>query len=64
MINLAGIPLIYYSGEEGLNQVLVMELLGPNLDDLHSYCNKKFSLKTTLILADLMVILCYIFIAF
>ena len=50
-IFIAGIPQVYYSGTEGDYNVLVMELLGPNLEELKVYCEGKINLQTTLRLA-------------
>jgi serine/threonine protein kinase len=50
-----GIPGVKWFGSEGDYNVLVIDLLGPSLEDLFNYCGKRFSLKTVLMLADQMI---------
>lgn len=50
-----GIPGVKWFGTEGDYNVLVIDLLGPSLEDLFNFCGKRFSLKTTLMIADQMI---------
>ncbi len=47
-----GIPQVRWFGQECDFYVLVHDLLGPSLEDLLNYCDRQFSLKTILLVAD------------
>jgi len=47
-----GVVNIHWYGNEGKYNVLVMDLLGPSLEDVFDYCGCKFSLRMVLLLAD------------
>ncbi|KLO06501.1 kinase-like protein [Schizopora paradoxa] len=55
LAGLEGIPQVYYFGQEGLHNVLVIDLLGPNLEELFDMCDRKFSVKTVCMLAIQMI---------
>merc|ERR1711871_1214392 len=50
-----GIPNLHWYGVEGDYNVMVIDLLGPSLEDLFSFCGRKFLLKTVVMLADQMI---------
>ena len=50
-----GIPHIRWYGQERDYNVLVMDLLGPSLEDLFNFCSRRFTMKTVLMLADQMI---------
>ncbi|CAE7890602.1 CKL2 [Symbiodinium microadriaticum] len=50
-----GIANVYYSGKEGSYNVMVMDLLGPSLEDLFNSCRRTFSVKSVMMLANQMI---------
>lgn len=50
-----GLPVVHWYGTEGDKNLMVMDLLGPSLEDLLNLCNHQLSMKTVLMLADMML---------
>uniref|UniRef100_A0A383VAC2 non-specific serine/threonine protein kinase n=1 Tax=Tetradesmus obliquus TaxID=3088 RepID=A0A383VAC2_TETOB len=51
----AGIPNLRWYGIEGEYNVMVIDLLGPSLEDLFNFCSRKLTVKSVLMLADQMI---------
>jgi casein kinase 1 len=54
-LSTVGVPQVHHFGQEGLHNVLAIDLLGPNLEDLFDMCGRKFSIKTVCMAAKQMV---------
>jgi len=50
-----GIPNIHWCGSQGNYNIMVIDLLGPSLEDLFNHCKRKFSIKTVVMQADQMI---------
>ncbi|XP_057438531.1 casein kinase 1-like protein 6 [Lotus japonicus] len=50
-----GIPHLKWFGVEGDYNIMAIDLLGPSLEDLFNYCNRKLTLKSVLMLADQLI---------
>ena len=48
-------PACRWFGLEGDYNVMVLDLLGPSLEDCFNYCKRRFTVKTVLLLADQML---------
>lgn len=51
----SGIPHVRWFGQARDFNAMVMELLGPSLEDLFNFCSRRLTMKTVLMLADQMI---------
>lgn len=50
-----GIPHVRWFGQAREYNAMVMDLLGPSLEELFNFCSRRFTMKTVLMLADQMI---------
>ncbi len=53
-----GIPKLYYYGNDGDKNIMIIEMLGHSIERLFKSCGKKFSMATVLALGEQMVLAC------
>ncbi|KAJ3120193.1 serine/threonine protein kinase [Physocladia obscura] len=53
--NAVGIPHMHHFNIEGEYYCMVIDLLGPSLEDLFNFCGRTFGMKTVLLLANQMI---------
>jgi casein kinase 1 len=51
----SGVPNVYFYGSIGENNYMVLDLLGPCVENLFDKCGRKFSIKTVVMLGVEMV---------
>lgn len=50
-----GIPNVYYFGPHLFHNILIMDRLGPDLEDLFKNCGRRFTIKTVVMVGKQMV---------
>ncbi|KAJ3109038.1 casein kinase I [Phlyctochytrium planicorne] len=55
LANSPGFPHVYHYGQEGLHNILCIDLLGPSLEDMFDLCQRRFSVKTVCMVAKQMI---------
>lgn len=53
-----GVPRVHWFGSDGIEnhyRAMVIDLLGPSLEDLFTFCGRRFTMKTVLFLAEQML---------
>ncbi len=50
-ISMKGFPKMHWYGHSGDYNVMVLDILGQNLEDLFNFCGRNFTLKTILMIA-------------
>lgn len=51
----SGIPQAFFFGQEGVHNILIIDLLGPSLEDLFDWCNRRFLVQTVVMVARQMI---------